>query len=207
MAMAKILIFGGTFNPIHHGHLSTAQAARHALQADRILFVPANTSPHKLALTTAATPQQRLAMLRLATGDDRTMEVSNVELLRPPPSYTIDTLAILRRDHPGDTFTMLIGADQLPALHTWKNIDVIIQTTLIAVLPRPGFDIPARSPGGLAENLWKKAIMRVLDIPEYRISATAIRQRLADGEAVTDQVPAAVLAYIREHGLYQKRST
>jgi nicotinate-nucleotide adenylyltransferase len=208
MVMAKILIFGGTFDPVHYGHLQTARAALRLLQANRIVFVPANTSPHKLSpAITASAPQQRLRMLQLAIGADPAMEVSAVELLRPPPSYTIDTLTIFRRDRPGDELTLLIGADQLAALHTWKEINAILESTFIAVLPRPGFDVPAKPPGYIRDDLWKKVIANILDIPQYAISATAIRQRLARGQQVADQLPEAVMAYIREQGLYQKRAT
>ena len=203
--MAKLLIFGGTFDPVHNGHLLTARAALNILQAQRVVFVPANTSPHKLSTPhSAALPQHRLAMLQLAVGDDPAMEVSAVELLRPAPSYTIDTLAILRRDRPGDTLILLVGADQLPALNTWKEIDTILATTPIAVLPRPDFDVPEKPPGNIAEYLWKKVIDGVLQIPQYSISATAIRRAIAQGQPVSDQIPEAVMVYTRKHGLYQK---
>ena len=202
--MAKLLIFGGTFDPVHNGHLQTARAALTALNAQRIVFVPANISPHKLATHNSAAPQHRLAMLRLAIGDDPAMEVSAVELLRPAPSYTIDTLAILRRDRPGDTLILLVGADQLPALNTWKEIDTILATTSIAVLPRPGFDVPDQPPGNITDTLWKKVIGGMLQIPHYSISATAIRRSIAQGQVVSEQLPEAVIAYIQKHGLYQK---
>ncbi len=203
--MAKLLIFGGTFDPVHNGHLLTALAALQELHAQRVVFVPANTSPHKLSTPhCAALPQHRLAMLQLAVGDDPAMEVSAVELLRPAPSYTIDTLAILRRDRPGDTLILLVGADQLPALNTWKEIDAILATTPIAILPRPGFDAPKKPPGNIGDDLWKKVMGGVLKIPQYSISATAIRRAIAQGHPVSDQIPPAVMAYIRKHDLYQK---
>ena len=202
--MAKLLIFGGTFDPVHNGHLRTARAALTALNAQRIVFVPANISPHKLETHNSALPQHRLAMLRLAIADDPAMEVSAIELLRPAPSYTIDTLAILRRDRPGDTLILLVGADQLPALHTWKEIDTILATTPIAVLPRPRFDVPDQPPGNITADLWKKAMDGMLNIPQYSISATAIRRAIAQGQGVSDQIPDAVMVYIQKHGLYQK---
>ncbi len=203
--MAKLLIFGGTFDPVHNGHLLTARAAMNRLQAQRVVFVPANTSPHKLSTPhCSALPQHRLAMLQLAVGDDPAMEVSAVELLRPPPSYTVDTLAILRRDRPGDTLILLVGADQLPALNTWKEIDTILATTPIAILPRPGFEVPNKPPGNFGDDMWKKVIGGVLKIPQYSISATAIRRAIAQGQPVSDQIPEAVMAYIRNHRLYQK---
>ena len=203
--MAKLLIFGGTFDPVHNGHLLTARAAMNMLQAQRVVFVPANTSPHKLSTPQCATPpQHRLAMLQLAVGDDPAMEVSAVELLRPPPSYTVDTLAILRRDRPDDTLILLVGADQLPALNTWKEIDTILATTPIAILPRPGFEVPNKPPGNFGDDMWKKVIGGVLKIPQYSISATAIRRAIAQGQPVSDQIPEAVMAYIRNHRLYQK---
>ena len=203
--MAKLLIFGGTFDPVHNGHLLTARAAMNMLQAQRVVFVPANTSPHKLSTPQCATPpQHRLAMLQLAVGDDPAMEVSAVELLRPAPSYTIDTLAILRRDRPDDTLILLVGADQLPALYTWKEIDTILATTPIAILPRPGFEVPNKPPGNFGDDMWKKVMGGVLKIPQYGISATAIRRAIAQGQPVSDQIPEAVMAYIRNHRLYQK---
>lgn len=203
--MAKLLIFGGTFDPVHNGHLLTARAAMNMLQAQRVVFVPANTSPHKLLTPQCATPpQHRLAMLQLAVADDPAMEVSAVELLRPAPSYTIDTLAILRRDRPDDTLILLVGADQLPALYTWKEIDTILATTPIAILPRPGFEVPNKPPGNFGDDMWKKVIGGVLKIPQYSISATAIRRAIAQGQPVSDQIPEAVMAYIRNHRLYQK---
>lgn len=202
--MAKLLIFGGTFDPVHNGHLQTARAALTALNAQRIVFVPANISPHKLERHNSALPQHRLAMLRLAIADDPGMEVSAVELLRPAPSYTIDTLAILRRDRPGDTLILLVGADQLPALHTWKEIDAILASTPIAILPRSGFNVPDLPPGNITADLWKKVIGGILQIPEYSISATAIRRAVAHGQALSEQLPQAVIAYIHKHGLYQQ---
>ena len=203
--MAKLLIFGGTFDPVHNGHLLTARAAMNMLQAQRVVFVPANTSPHKLSTPQGTTPpQHRLAMLQLAVRDDPAMEVSSVELLRPPPSYTVDTLAILRRDRPGDTLILLVGADQLPALNTWKEIDTILATTPIAILPRPGFEVPNKPPGNFGDDMWKKVMGGVLKIPQYSISATAIRRAIAQGQPVSDQIPEAVMAYIRNHRLYQK---
>lgn len=203
--MAKLLIFGGTFDPVHNGHLLTARAAMNMLQAQRVVFVPANTSPHKLSTPQCATPpQHRLAMLQLAVGDDPAMEVSAVELLRPAPSYTIDTLAILRRDRPDDTLILLVGADQLPTLYTWKEIDTILATTPIAILPRPGFEVPNKPPGNFGDDMWKKVMGGVLKIPQYSISATAIRRAIAQGQPVSDQIPEAVMAYIRNHRLYQK---
>ncbi len=200
--MAKILIFGGTFDPVHNGHLQTARAAQAKLGADRVVFIPANTSPHKLATnTSSATPQQRLAMLRLAIGDNPFMEVSEVELQRPPPSYTLDTLAMMRRNHPNDVLTLLIGADQLAALHTWRGIITILENTPVAVLPRPGYPIPAESPH-LPQRLWNRICASELDIPQCPISSTAVRERLEHGLSATDQIPAAVLDYICRHRLY-----
>lgn len=201
--MAKILLFGGTFDPVHNGHLQTARAALQTLHADRVMFIPANTSPHKLSSPNGASaPQHRLAMLRLAIGNDSKMEVSDIELLRPPPSFTIDTLAILRRDRPADTFILLIGADQLGALHNWREINTILETTSIAVLPRPGFAILPAAPENIPDHLWNKVLAGVLDIPQHNISATTIRQRLTRNLPLENQIPDAVLNYIRQYALY-----
>jgi nicotinate-nucleotide adenylyltransferase len=202
--MAKIILFGGTFDPVHYGHLYTARAALQTLGMERVLFIPANTSPHKVsARTTGATPRQRLEMLRLAIADQPSMELTDIELMRPPPSFTSETLAILRRNCPSDHFTLLVGADQLPALHTWRDIQAVLETTPVAVLPRPGCVVPALSPGTIPQRLWQRVIVNVLNIQPYDISSTSIRRRIVQGLPVDDDIPAAVMDYIRRYGLYQ----
>ena len=203
--MAKILIFGGSYDPVHVGHLQTARYALEKLPADRVLFIPTYESPHKLSAnqaSAAATPRQRLAMLQLAIADDPSMEVSDIELPRPPPSYTIDTLRVLQNQRPHDRFTLLIGSDQLPGLHTWRDIATIIETTPIAVLPRPGYPAPAKSPGNISEHLWNRVCAGILDIPMFNVSATDIRARLAQGLSTVTLLPPAVMEYIQQHRLY-----
>ena len=113
-AMAHMLLYGGTFDPVHHGHLITCQKAVEFPYADRIVLIPAGLSPHKSPKSSGSTSQQRLDMLQLAIAGSPHFAIDPRELLRAGPSYTADTVEELEREHPGDRLTLLIGADQLP---------------------------------------------------------------------------------------------
>ena len=114
----RIGIFGGSFDPIHHGHVILARAAREKLGLDRIVFIPAHQSPHKTE-GKPASAEDRLAMIQLATAGEDGFEVADLELHRPPPSYTVDTLRELQTSHPNDEFVLLIGADNVSRFETW----------------------------------------------------------------------------------------
>src|SRR5262249_51402546 len=140
--MQHTLLYGGTFDPIHLGHLITCQRARELLKADRVLLIPAAVSPHKTGhhLKSAAAAQHRLAMLQLAVENAPHFAVDSRELNRLGPSYTADTLDQLQQENPSTRFTLLIGADQLPKFHTWVRVqDILKQTPTrdIAILGRP----------------------------------------------------------------------
>ncbi|MGN6367982.1 MAG: nicotinate (nicotinamide) nucleotide adenylyltransferase [Phycisphaerae bacterium] len=134
------LIYGGTFDPIHHAHLLTALRAREILHADKVLFIPAHISPHKTHRRSASA-EHRLNMLHLALADHAYFLADARELDRGErtgtPSYTIDTIESLRAENPADTYTLLLGADQLPALHTWHRIGELVDLIDLAVLGRP----------------------------------------------------------------------
>lgn len=205
--MAHLLLYGGTFDPIHHGHLITAQAARECVQADHVVFVPARRSPHKLERQ-SADGDHRLAMIHAAIAGNSHFVADGRELVREGPSYTFDTLASLRSEHPQDRFTLLIGADQLPKLHTWHRIGEFFEGPArveVAVLPREE-PPPAEVWAGLAYHLGDAVAERLeagmLATPFIEISATAIRQRVAAGLPIEYLVPACITEYIREHQLY-----
>jgi nicotinate-nucleotide adenylyltransferase len=180
-------ILGGSFDPIHHGHLILARAAIEELGLDRILFIPANMSPHKTD-TTPATAQDRLAMLQLAITNEPGFEASDLELHRPPPSYTVDTLRELHARHPDDKFILLIGADNVAKFSTWREPEEILRLATPAVLDRAG---------GSPAHSWP-VVQRLVDI-----SSTDIRTRVAAGRSIRYLTPDAVCSYIEFNSLYR----
>jgi nicotinate-nucleotide adenylyltransferase len=200
--MAHLLLYGGTFDPVHYGHLIPCRAAREFLRADLVLFIPAQISPHKQDEAPSATALQRLRMLELALKGQPDFAIDPRELSRPspPPSYTIDTVTDLQRDHPGDRLTLLIGEDQLPKLHTWHRIPSLLAQVPIAVMPRQsdptGMATVRQHLGSLADRL----IM--LPTPRIDISATDIRRRSVSRLPISFLVPPAVAANIAAEHLY-----
>lgn len=183
----RIGILGGSFNPVHHGHLILARAAREELGLDRLLFIPANLSPHKTHAAPAP-PEARLAMLRLALDGEADTEACDIELHRPPPSYTVDTLRQLATVWSGAEFVLLIGADNVEKFHTWREADEIARLARIAVLERAA---------GSPPHPWP-VVRRLIDI-----SSTEIRQRVSRGAGIRYLTPDSVCDYIRQHGLYR----
>lgn len=175
----RVGIFGGTFDPVHHGHLLLAEAALEQLDLDKILFVPAAISPFKQDRPPGATPEQRVRMLRLATASEPRFEVDDRELHREGPSYTLDTVRSLLGDHPGVRFLLLIGADNLGDLHRWHGIEELRNLVDFAVLDREGD--PAFATCGFP------VVEKRVDL-----SSTEIRERLARGLSVRFMVPAPV---------------
>lgn len=204
----KIGIFGGSFDPVHLGHLIMAQDAEEAFELDLILFVPAMQPPHKLARD-LVTPDQRIDMLRLALGERRNWEVSDAEVRRGGVSYTIDTVRHFAAVYPEAELFFIIGGDSLPELPTWKSIDTLLDACRMITMARPGFDrakldaaiesLPARHRGHLAGGI---TVGHAIDI-----SSTSIRMRVAQQRSIGYLVPEAVEHYIREHGLYRKQGT
>lgn len=184
--MKKIGIFGGTFDPIHHGHLILARDATETLQLDRVIFVPAAISPHKLEREPAS-PAVRLAMVRAAIEGESTFVFDAMELERPPPSYAVDTVETLRQREPSAELFYLIGEDNVARLTTWHRFPELSEMVQFVVLDR----------GGLNTEHPYRAIRRHLDI-----SATDIRKRVASGRSIRYLVPSAVETIIRERQLY-----
>ena len=205
--MATIL-FGGTFDPIHHGHLITAQAALEMLRAQRLVFIPANVSPHKSGAAMGASGADRVAMLRLAIEGVTEFSVDDLEVRRPGPSYTIDTIRALQARQPGEPLTLLLGADQLRQFHHWHQVRELLTLVEIAILGRPGSDVEGplatirETLGPATEERCRKAI---LTTPLIDLSATEIRFRVNEGLPIRYRVPEAVEQYIRSHDLYPNR--
>ena len=186
--MRKIGIFGGTFDPIHYGHLILARDALEQLGLESLLFIPAAISPHKLNVKPAPA-EIRIEMLRAAVEGEPRFCLDTIELDRPGPSYTVDTIEALRRREPGVTFVCLIGEDNVARLSTWHRFTDLSKMVEFAVLDRSGSKTAHPYP----------AIRRHLDI-----SATDIRNRVATGRSIQYLVPPAVEEIIRQGRLYQE---
>jgi nicotinate-nucleotide adenylyltransferase len=195
-------LMGGTFDPIHVGHLAIAEEAREALALERILFVPAPRPPHKPDGVAAAI-DARLAMVALAIAGNPAFELSRIEIDRPGPSYTVDTAAELARD--GD-LTVILSAETFADLPQWHEPDRLFDLARVAVVPREGY--PAPDPAWLSETFpGREGRVTYLEGPRLGLSSTAIRARVAAGRSIRYLVPAAVEAYIAEHRLYRTDQT
>ncbi|MBN1563817.1 MAG: nicotinate (nicotinamide) nucleotide adenylyltransferase [Anaerolineae bacterium] len=197
----RLGIYGGTFDPPHMGHLILAETARDSLQLDRVLFVPAGNPPHKAASTIRASANHRIAMVELAIAKNDHFALSRVDVDRPGPHYSVDMLARLHDEYPGAEFVFLIGADSLRDLPQWSRPAELLALARLGVMRRPGVEPPdlaelERDVPGLAARVeW-------VDAPLIDIAARDLARRLAQGHSVRYQLPDAVLAYIKQHGLY-----
>ena len=207
----RIGVYGGSFDPVHLGHLIAAECCREQAGLDRVLFVPAAVPPHKQDrhLADAA---DRVAMLTLAIGGHDAFGVSTVELDRGGVSYTIDTLGDLATRHPQDTLVLLLGPDSLAQLPTWREPRAILDGWEVVAVERAGLDDVAavvRDPA-LADLLGPDHAARVIEsrvrMPAIGIRASSLRAAIADGESIRFRTPRAVEAYIAAHGLYRERS-
>ncbi|HVQ23442.1 MAG TPA: nicotinate-nucleotide adenylyltransferase [Candidatus Saccharimonadia bacterium] len=198
-------ILGGTFDPIHDGHLALAQTAREELDLDGVLFVPAGQPPHKPDREITAS-SHRAAMVAMAIADEPAFVLSTVELDRPGPSYAVDTAAALRDAPPAadaspDELTWIMSVEALQGLPTWREPNRFLDLVRVAAAPRQGGRIPARA--WLAEHFpGQEDRIRILDGPELGHSATAIRRLVGEGRSIRYLVPAAVDTYIHDHALY-----
>ena len=186
--MKKIGIFGGTFDPIHCGHLILARDAIEQLRLDSVLFIPAALSPHKLRAHPASA-ELRVEMLRAAIEGEPRFCLDELELVRPAPSYTVDTIETLKRRDPDAEFVCLIGEDNVGGLSTWHRFADLSKMVGFAVLDRSGLRTEHPFP----------TIRRHIDI-----SATDIRNRVARGQSIRYLVPPAVENLIREQQIYRE---
>lgn len=183
-------LFGGSFDPVHHGHLIVGQVACETLGLESLRFVPALEQPFKQGKHHSS-PEHRAAMLSLALEGAPRFILETAELTRPGPSYTVDTLEELRRRSPAAEFVLLLGADAAAELPSWHQAKRIPELASIAVLARPGTPLPA-----LAQPV------RTVEVPAIEISATEIRDRVRRGLSVRYWVPDRVAEYISAHRLY-----
>ena len=191
---ARIGILGGTFNPIHVGHLLIAQDALEAVGLDRVLFVPSSTPPHK-PLDGNARATDRRRMVKLAVAGDPRFVLDDREIRRGGKSYSVDTLTELRSQYPRADFFFIIGADSLSELHLWKDARQLVKLCRFIAVTRPGYrPRPARLPG---------LRYRLLDVHRCAISSRDVRRRVRNAQSIRYIVPAAVSRYIERHKLYQ----
>jgi len=192
----RIGVLGGTFDPVHVGHLVAAVNVRHALDLDVVLLVVANRPWQKVGTRVVSPAEDRLAVVRAAVGDVEGVEASDLELVRGGVSYTADTLAALQDADPAADLVLVIGADVAAALDTWERVDEVRARCRLAIVNRPGAPAPAVPEGWRAD---------VVDIPDLEISSTDLRARVADGRPLDYLVPAAAVREVRRRGLYASR--
>jgi nicotinate-nucleotide adenylyltransferase len=198
----RVGVLGGTFDPVHYGHLHIAQSLRQALDLDRIVWVPAGRPPHK-AGQIVSSDDDRLAMLRLALADAPADEISTVDIDRSGPSYTADTLELLsQRLGPAHLF-FLMGEDSLRDLPTWHDPERIVRLAELAVAGRPEVDADLEVVSRAVPNI--KSRVRIIPMKEIAISSSDIRRRARAGESLHGLVPPAVADYIRDHALYSRQ--
>lgn len=197
----RIGIFGGTFDPPHLGHLILASESRSQLRLTRLLWMLTPHSPHKIG-NTVTRVSDRLEMVHYAIADEPTFELSTIEFDRPAPQYTVDTLEILKQQHPSADLILLMGADSLRALTTWRRpADLIVWCHEIGVMRRPGETIQLNTLEAALPGLTNK--VRFVDAPLLQISSREIRRRIAEGLQFRYFLPPAVYDYIQSHNLYR----
>lgn len=199
----RIGLFGGTFDPIHIGHLLIAEAAREQFALEQVRFIPAATAPHKLEQQ-ATDGKQRLEMIRLAIGGHPNFTSDDRELRRGGTSYTVDTLGEFKREFPEADLVFVIGSDSLDELHTWRDPQRICELAFLAVIARGGHPPPDLNKlrSFLPESQHEDLSSHLVSMPQMEISSRDIRQRIAEGRSVRYQLHPAVEAYIEAQKLY-----
>ena len=183
-------LLGGSFDPIHHGHLLVAQAAVEALTLAELRFVPARQQPFKVG-SHGADAADRVRMVELAIAGEPRFQVERIEIDRPGPSYTVETLRALRAREPSTGFVLLVGADAAAELPTWHEAEEIPHLARVVMFARP----PERDPGPAEE-------LETIRVPQLEISASDIRRRVRAGQSIRYWVPDAVRDHIASHRLY-----
>jgi nicotinate-nucleotide adenylyltransferase len=190
--LERLGVFGGTFDPIHVGHLVTAINVRHSLSLDQVLLVVAN-DPWQKAGTVVTSAADRLAMVEAAVADVPGLEASDIELQRGDHSYTTDTLVELRRRHANAQLFLILGSDAAAGLPTWERVEEVRRLATLVVVTRPGAEDMTPPLGWTYESL---------EVPRLEVSSTDLRARFSDGRPLDYLVTAPVQQLIRERGLY-----
>jgi len=195
----KIGVIGGTFDPIHYGHLLAAEECRRQLSLDRVIFVPAGAPPHKRR--SVASSEDRYAMTLLAIAEVAEFSVSRVEIDRPYPSYTVDTLSGFQENcRTGSEFFFITGLDAILEIETWKDYKRLPSLCTLVSATRPGY--PVSKVESLPNEIKRK--LKLLEIPQFDVSSTDIRSRVGGGKSIRFLVPHLVEKYIEHCGLYKE---
>ncbi len=194
----RIGILGGTFDPIHVGHVAAARLAMDCARLDQVLFIPSSQPPHRG--TAVADAAHRLAMARLAVGDEARFGVSDVEIRRGGPSFTVDTLEELRKKHPRDELFLILGWDAARLFSTWRRPDRILRLATVVVIGRPGTPPPTGEELEAAGLAGDRTILCAGDTPD--VSGSDLRKAIARGERVGGKLAPAVERYVAARRLY-----
>ena len=202
---SRVALYGGSFDPVHHGHLIIARSIAEALDIDEVILLPSHSPPHKDACGLAQT-DHRMEMVRLAVTGDAKFSVSDHDATCEGRSYTVKTIEHFRNYLPGKTeIVWIIGADSLLELHTWYEVEALVLSCRIVTANRPGSPLASLAP--LAEVVGEKTTRRllddVIDTPHIDISSTQIRSRVNENRSIRYLVPSNVEEYIQQHGLYR----
>jgi len=199
--MMRIGILGGTFDPIHYGHLVIAEEARVKVGLAKVIFVPAGHPPHKLRRPYSPA-HHRLKMVEMAVASNPYFEVSLVDIKRPGPSYSVDTVRILQEElGPQAELFFIMGVDSLAGILTWHKPEVFIRQCKIVAVNRPGYGVDINALETVLPGIKERVLF--IKAPEIGISSTELQQRVREGLPIKYQVPPEVERYIYEHNLYR----
>ncbi len=204
MKRTRIGIFGGTFNPIHTGHLVVAQDALEALKLSRVLFIPSATPSHK-RVADLAPAEHRLRMVRAAIAGNPSFAVSDLEIKRGGLSYSVETVRALQKRQPRADWFFIIGSDSFKDLHSWREIQTLAQLCQFIVVARPDFEMGKMTARGVGLDpaTFKRVSRHQLRAHQVEISSTEIRARVFSRKSIRYLVPDAVAAHIKKHSLYR----
>ncbi|MGC7846748.1 nicotinate-nucleotide adenylyltransferase [Desulforudis sp. 1088] len=200
--MRRIGVMGGTFDPVHYGHLVAAEGARYELELEKVFFVPSGRPPHK-PCSAITEPAHRLSMTALACASNPFFTVLDLEIKRPGLSYTYDTITDLQRELKPEQIFFITGADAIQEILTWHRVQELLQMCFFVAVRRPGYNLASLNEklSKLPEHLMRRIIP--FATPELAISSSDIRSRVREGRPIKYLLPETVEAYIMTHGLYR----
>lgn len=199
----RLALLGGSFDPVHNGHLALARAFGQSVNADRVLLMPAKQPPHKPGVR-LADEADRLAMCRLAVEGDHLLETSDLEMKLPAPSYTVHTLRALQSVYPKTALFFLCGGDMLLNLNRWREYEQILQLCTVCAVPRGKDDYQTLAQRAEQYRALGGKVL-LLQMKPVDVSSTEVRRRVAAGEPLDGLVPGPVADYIAQHGLYRSK--
>lgn len=199
----RVGIMGGTFDPIHIGHLILAECAYEQFQLDRVQFLPSGNPPHKTDRTDGATDEERLEMVSLAIRDNPHFSLDAEEMRRSGFSYTSDTLVALRRTHPNAEYYFIIGADSLLSFDSWHEPEIISRNCVLLAAVRDGFSADEMQEKTDELRRLYGARIHLLHMPNIDVSSTELRNRMQEGRSLRYYIPESVLNYIEQRGIYR----